>query len=524
LRAADETAFQGSGSGGGMLFGRAGPQAQQDSQELLQVLVETLQLEWAQAASVECQYEGTANFIKGTSAGGGPLSLAAILADDGLNAAGPLRLTQPGASILAAAAAVHLVAPCPLTGWFGTAAICLGPCKRARPVTHTAFATVPLSLAGSSDAGSGSAVRLEALLEAFTRREVMAGVNCDHCTRAARVEALQATVAFLEVSLQQRSQSSSSSNSSSGSSSASEDAAELSCELAATRRTLQRLLDQSLRGGVDRRQCDRGQRRRVARNRTASDAMDGGVAVGDDDEAAVVRRHLSRRLLFARLPHVLIFHVQRQIFNRATGAAVKLRTSIDFPDTLDMQPFAAYGGGQWQAVSETTNGREKVGSKCSAQSLEQGGNATTATAKYSDGSSATEAGGVRSEPITGRRMLSRPSSDVSSSPSFLYECCACVMHHGGTDGASGHYTTLRKLDWDHSDTRSDRSGRGGNGGNGANGYDNRNGNARKARWVHASDAQVAEVPGMDATTDGSPAVHRAEAFLLIYSRRSPVPW
>jgi len=479
LQAVNEASHEERGSES--LFGRRGLQAQQDAQELMQTLVETLQREWAR------------NTAASGAEGHGAPSLRAAL-DMKLavlsSQQGPFECSS--ANLHGASAAMRLVAPCPLTGWFGTAATCLGPCKRARPVAQSAFTSVPLSLAETvHDHAIGSAVQLESLLESFTRREVMAGVDCEDCTRAARIDQLRTTCSFLESSVQRLRSTDGKTNSSNDSSASEDDEAELSRELAATQRALKRLLASPQRCSkqrVARDHCKAGNDSK-ATDCSKDEEIPEGPVVGDDEVR--VKSHLSRRMLFTRLPPVLVFHVGRQTYNRNTGAAVKLRTAINYPETLDMRRFTAYGGSQWEAVRDPTSGeygKKKRGGLESAPSSSHDCTTTaTSPTVASNSGSSFASDSSQSEP----KDLTKPSSS-----SFLYDCCACVIHHGGNDGTTGHYTTFRRLDW------------------GANSKTN-------TRWAHASDAQVAEVPEMSGTMglNGETTRHRSEAFLLVYSLR-----
>ena len=135
-----------------------------------------------------------------------------------------------------------------------------------------------------------------------------------------------------------------------------------------------------------------------------------------------------------------------------------------------MRPFAAYGGGQWEAVSDPTNEVQGKKSGCGK------GSADISSRRHSTTTTAPET--------------------LSQTSSLLYDCCACVIHHGGNDGTTGHYTTIRRLDWG-ADTKT------------------------KPRWAHASDAQVVEIPCMNGTSEasGQPSRYQEESFLLIYSQR-----
>ena len=320
LQAVNETSHEGSGSDA--LFSHRGLQAQQDAQELMQALVETLQREWTRTtAGADARGRGDGAASTRVYHGGAP-SLAAAL-DVESTAASRHQEPRPISisSLHRPSISMRLVAPCPLMGWFGTAATCLGSCKRARPVAQSAFTSVPLSLADTLHhhaVGSSSGVQLEALLESFTRREVMAEVDCEHCTRAARIEQLRATSSFLESSLQRlQSRGGKGTSANDNSESDEDEEADLSRELAATRRALKRLHTLP-------RRCSK---RRVTHDSKASDSSENeeatdGPVVGEDEVR--VKCHLSRRMLFTRLPSVLVFHVGRQTFNQNTGAAVKL--------------------------------------------------------------------------------------------------------------------------------------------------------------------------------------------------------
>lgn len=180
-----------------------------------------------------------------------------------------------------------------------------------------------------------------------------------------------------------------------------------------------------------------------------------------------VRRRVSKRYVFSRLPSVLCFHVGRKVFNASTGTMKKLTTRVDFPVILNMAPFTAFGGGDWKAVSSGKS-RSHKGQRC------------------------------RPEPT----QSTCPS--VPSSCSLEYELCGVVQHHtlGSTAGGVevGHYTAYRLLQCGyHSSTANDPSV-------------SRFAATNSYRWVHISDETVVPV-----TIE---QVLAAEAYLLFYRARS----
>ena len=201
------------------------------------------------------------------------------------------------------------------------------------------------------------------------------------------------------------------------------------------------------------------------------------TAISNDDEVQKalalvpkVRRRVSKRYVFSRLPSVLCFHVGRKVFNARTGTMQKLTTRVDFPVILNMAPFTAFGGSDWKAVSSGTS-RSHKGHSC------------------------------RPEPAQST------CTSVPSSRSLEYELCGVVQHHtlGSTAGGVevGHYTAYRLLQCDyHSSTANDPSV-------------SRFAATNSYRWVHISDETVVPVTIKQ--------VLAAEAYLLFYRARSVAP-
>lgn len=432
-------------------------QEQQDAQELLQLLVNTVVEE---AEKVQEQASGPL----------GDLSLTALLRRFSSTSmpSGIRGLGRQSASFFSDPST-----QCSLTGWIGTKIQCCS-CRAIRAIRNSPFIDVSLALpspeagarvtprANSSrlpwafrsgavqiDASFGSfgsmqgSCDLEECIQGYTRPEIIEDLECVRCTMQDQLLNLENTMNFL-------------------------------------RQTLDNIGETARKDAFD--ELERKQRDYARLEMIMQAQVEGETeptVVPELEGCTPCRSNATKQFVFSRLPPVLCFHVGRRYFCPRTGRMTKLRQHVRFPVNLDMTQFSAYGGDQVSVVSS------KVGSP---QGPPQGSPHSTV-------------GGSSSDPADSR------GNQPTSQPQFQYELSAVIVHQGSSEG--GHYTTFRRLRRPARVSQVSKTAvvgpsppRAESGVQSVRGFED--------NWVHVSDEHVQPVQLED--------VLACEAYMLFYSR------
>jgi ubiquitin C-terminal hydrolase len=246
-------------------------------------------------------------------------------------------------------------------GWHGTSIECQR-CGVKRPISNVPFSCVTLSLSELPDCP----VSIESCVEALTAPEWLKEVECDRCTVNEQIVNLETSISLDQQELDRMKKNKE------------EVSGEVLSELSEQKNALNRLKS----------------------GRWHETCLCGKSCLSEEECLVTkVRSSVSKRLLFSRLPPVLILHLNRQEFCPHSGASRKSKQKVVFGLELDMSPYCAFGGRDWRSV-------------------------------------ATD--------LTGSPTSPRQTRSVG----IMYELCAVIQHHGGAVG--GHYTTYRKVSSDES--------------------------------------------------------------------------
>nr|CCA24151.1 ubiquitinspecific protease putative [Albugo laibachii Nc14] len=289
-------------------IGNFGRRKQQDSQEILHLLLHLIQREQATELYPDRGLRDIAAFLRGDSVGNGELSSSR--GSTGYGSLLPALFSLEGS--ISYEQFRQTVETCerwmPLCGLEGNFLQCTS-CKMNRPVSNHRFTSISLALGTSSKVEK---ITLDACLRYYTREELISDVECVRCSIRQAIESTCLQYASLTTQLE--------AEGGWESNTASPHSMEVEIKVHDCRNrmhTLQQLLESSNLHQIDLQNVITPAERIVS--------------------------NCTKSMRFTRCPETFCFHFNRKVYFDWSGTTSKLDTHVVFPIEIDMRPFCFFG-------------------------------------------------------------------------------------------------------------------------------------------------------------------------------------